>query len=108
MISLLKHEPRPKDIDEEASNNLENNPKHFFVHWKALLGMLLRTVPYLDVHKAGMPPVDSTSRKSSASEFYNEVMPQWLESLSSIDLCPDFDFLWLVMFCFVCLGKLHK
>ena len=64
MISLLKHEPRPKDIDEEASNNLENNPKHFFVHWKALLGMLLRTAPYLDEHKAGMPPVDSTSRKS--------------------------------------------
>ena len=65
MISLLKHEPRPKDIDEEASNNLENNPKHFFVHWKALLGMLLRTAPYLDEHKAGMPSVDSTSRKSS-------------------------------------------
>jgi hypothetical protein len=33
------------------------------------------------------------------SEFYKEMLPQWFESWSSIDRCPEFDFLWLVMFC---------
>ncbi len=141
--------------------------KLLIIHWKALLRMLLRTAPYLDEHKVGMPPIDSASRKNSVvkktvnlirqcrrffdqglvqtagksctdktsrevwnmvktdlmfhthsnssfralimlhlfqpsystSEYYNEVMPQWLESWSSIDRCPDFDSLWLAMFC---------
>ena len=33
------------------------------------------------------------------SEFYLQVMPQWLRSWSSIDRCPDFDYMWLVLFC---------
>lgn len=33
------------------------------------------------------------------SDFYLEVMPQWLQSWSSIDRCPDFDYMWLVLFC---------
>jgi hypothetical protein len=34
-----------------------------------------------------------------SSDFYVEVMPTWLESWSSIDRCPEFDFLWINMFC---------
>jgi len=32
-------------------------------------------------------------------EFYVEMLPKWLESWTSIDRCPDSDFLWLTMFC---------
>jgi hypothetical protein len=34
-----------------------------------------------------------------SSEFYLEVLPAWLESWSIIDRCPDFDYMWLVLFC---------
>ncbi len=34
-----------------------------------------------------------------SSEFYIEVMPSWNESWNSIDRCPEFDFLWICMFC---------
>lgn len=34
-----------------------------------------------------------------SSEFYLDVMPSWLESWSSIDRNPEFDFLWVNMFC---------
>lgn len=34
-----------------------------------------------------------------SKEFYIKVVPKWLESWTSIDRCPDFDFLWLTMFC---------
>ncbi len=34
-----------------------------------------------------------------SKEFYVKVAPQWLESWTFIDRCPDFDFLWLTMFC---------
>eukprot|EP00804_Cyclotella_cryptica_P029515 CCRYP_011313-RA/>CCRYP_011313-RA protein AED:0.03 eAED:0.02 QI:169/0.87/0.88/1/1/1/9/224/2315 len=33
------------------------------------------------------------------SAFYLEVMPQWMSSWSNVDRCPEFDFLWMVMFC---------
>jgi len=33
------------------------------------------------------------------SEFYLQVMPLWLKSWASIDRCPDFDYMWLVLFC---------
>ena len=32
-------------------------------------------------------------------KFYTEMLPKWLESWTSIDRCPDYDFLWLTMFC---------
>lgn len=35
----------------------------------------------------------------SSREFYTEMLPKWLESWTSIDRCPDYDFLWLTMFC---------
>jgi hypothetical protein len=34
-----------------------------------------------------------------SSEFYLGVLPLWLQSWSSIDRCPDFDYMWLVLFC---------
>lgn len=34
-----------------------------------------------------------------SASFYKEVMPQWLESWTSVDRCPDFDFIWFTMFC---------
>lgn len=33
------------------------------------------------------------------SEFYVKVIPTWLDCWSSIDRCPEFDFLWINMFC---------
>jgi hypothetical protein len=33
------------------------------------------------------------------SDFYLKVMPLWQQSWSSIDRCPDFDYMWLVLFC---------
>ena len=155
------------------------------LHWRALLRMLLRTAPYLDEHKAGTPPMSSSTRQSivlkrtvtlirssrrffdqgirppgwtpssssstlsaeegllfpspqkdatsraiwdnvkndllyhthsnscyralillylfhpsrCSSTFYLEVMPLWMESWSSVDRNPEFDFLWMVMFC---------
>jgi len=136
------------------------------INWKALLRMLLRTAPYLDELKTGLPPFDSNSRQSSvlkrtvnlicdlrrfydqgleikdnivadntaqevwdmvkldlvrhthsnacfrsaillylfhpsrcSSEFYRKVIPQWMESWTSIDRCADFDFMFLTMFC---------
>lgn len=32
-------------------------------------------------------------------QFYTEMLPKWLECWTSIDRCPDNDFLWLTMFC---------
>eukprot|EP00566_Odontella_aurita_P004325 CAMPEP_0113531630 /NCGR_PEP_ID=MMETSP0015_2-20120614/3603_1 /TAXON_ID=2838 /ORGANISM="Odontella" /LENGTH=2326 /DNA_ID=CAMNT_0000430487 /DNA_START=10 /DNA_END=6990 /DNA_ORIENTATION=- /assembly_acc=CAM_ASM_000160 len=143
------------------------------LNWHALLRVLLRTAPYLDEHKSGVPPVDSVSRQSTvlrrtvhlirssrgffdqglrplkgggigivddaidrtarevwlltredllhrthsnscfraiivlylfqpsrcSSAFYESVMSQWLECWSSIDRCPEYDYLWLVLFC---------
>ena len=34
-----------------------------------------------------------------SSKFYVKIMPTWLECWSSIDRCPEFDFLWINMFC---------
>lgn len=34
-----------------------------------------------------------------SSKFYSDVMDEWFTSWSSIDRCPEFDFLWLVLFC---------
>jgi len=167
-----------------GNGNAEDSNRWLFIlHWRALLRMLLRTAPYLDEHKAGTPPMSSSSRQSGvlkrtvtlirssrrffdqgvrppgwkaaldngssdgesvfpvpqkdsaaralwdvtrndllyhthsnscfralimlylfhpsrcSSEFYLEVMPQWLESWSNVDRCPEFDFLWMVMFC---------
>mmetsp|Transcript_19652 Transcript_19652/g.55518 ORF Transcript_19652/g.55518 Transcript_19652/m.55518 type:complete len:2329 (-) Transcript_19652:33-7019(-) len=31
--------------------------------------------------------------------FYLNVLPDWLESWSNIDRCPEIDFLWLALFC---------
>lgn len=31
--------------------------------------------------------------------YYLEVLPLWLESWTNIDRCPEFDFLWLALFC---------
>ena len=35
----------------------------------------------------------------SSSDFYNQVLPLWWEAWSNIDRCPEFDFLWLALFC---------
>jgi hypothetical protein len=32
-------------------------------------------------------------------EFYMSVLPQWLDSWSTTDRCPDTDYLWLTIFC---------
>jgi len=34
-----------------------------------------------------------------SSEYYLRAMPQWLESWTNIDRCPEYDFLWLALFC---------
>mmetsp|Transcript_5490 Transcript_5490/g.15486 ORF Transcript_5490/g.15486 Transcript_5490/m.15486 type:complete len:2289 (+) Transcript_5490:225-7091(+) len=34
-----------------------------------------------------------------APEFYQNVLPDWLEAWTNIDRCPEFDFLWLALFC---------
>jgi hypothetical protein len=31
--------------------------------------------------------------------FYERVMPLWLECWRNVDRCPEYDFLWLVLFC---------
>lgn len=33
------------------------------------------------------------------SQFYVKVLPTWLDCWSSVDRCPDFDFIWINMFC---------
>jgi len=35
----------------------------------------------------------------SSRKFYTLVVPQWLESWTTTDRCPDSDYLWLTMFC---------
>lgn len=32
-------------------------------------------------------------------EFYIQILPSWMEAWSNIDRCPEFDFLWLALFC---------
>lgn len=34
-----------------------------------------------------------------SSSYYLEVLPDWYESWTNIDRCPEYDFLWLAMFC---------
>jgi hypothetical protein len=34
-----------------------------------------------------------------SSQYYLEVLPDWYESWTNIDRCPEYDFLWLAMFC---------
>ena len=34
-----------------------------------------------------------------SSEFYEEVLPIWMQCWTSVDRCPEVDYLWLVMFC---------
>jgi hypothetical protein len=34
-----------------------------------------------------------------SSSFYEKVMPLWLNCWRNIDRCPEYDFLWLVLFC---------
>mmetsp|Transcript_13477 Transcript_13477/g.20082 ORF Transcript_13477/g.20082 Transcript_13477/m.20082 type:complete len:2221 (-) Transcript_13477:217-6879(-) len=163
-----------EDIDDDKDSFCERNM--LILNWRALLRMLLRTAPYLNEHKVGTAPSDSTYRQNSVlkrtvnlirhsrrffdqglrppscskdsegktpssiddrtaraiwdavksdllyhthsnscfraviilylfqpsrctSKFYLEVMPFWMESWNSVDRCPEFDFLWLVMFC---------
>lgn len=33
------------------------------------------------------------------SQYYLEVLPYWVESWTNIDRCPEYDFLWLALFC---------
>ena len=33
------------------------------------------------------------------SDFYLHVMPLWLDAWTNIDRCPEYDFLWLALFC---------
>lgn len=33
------------------------------------------------------------------SQFYMEVMPQWIESWTTLDRCHEIDFLWMCLFC---------
>jgi hypothetical protein len=33
-----------------------------------------------------------------SSAYYLEVMPKWMESWRNVDRCPEYDFLWMVMF----------
>lgn len=33
------------------------------------------------------------------SEFYQTVLPDWLNAWTNIDRCPEYDFLWLALFC---------
>ena len=35
----------------------------------------------------------------SPPEFYQKVLPDWLNAWTNIDRCPEFDFLWMVLFC---------
>lgn len=35
----------------------------------------------------------------NTQDFYLQVLPQWFEAWSSIDRCPDYDFMWLALFC---------
>ena len=34
-----------------------------------------------------------------SSEYYLSVLPDWYECWTNIDRCPEYDFLWLAMFC---------
>lgn len=164
---------------DDKNNNKDDDRWLLILNWRSLLRMLLRTAPYLDEHKAGTPPMNSSSRQSTvlkrtvnlirssrrffdqgirppgwimksgggdtttflaatpdataravwntvkndvlyhthsnscfrglillylfhpskcSSAFYLEVMPDWMESWRSVDRCPEFDFLWMVMF----------
>jgi len=33
-----------------------------------------------------------------SSAYYLEVMPKWMESWRNVDRCPEYDYLWMVMF----------
>ena len=35
----------------------------------------------------------------SSTSFYRKVMPLWMECWSNINRCPEYDFLWMVLFC---------
>ena len=35
----------------------------------------------------------------SSTSFYQKVMPLWMECWSNINRCPEYDFLWMVLFC---------
>lgn len=159
----------PKNDDDDDSNN--DNRWMLLLNWRALLSMLLRTAPYLDEHKAGVPPMEASSMRSKilkstvsmirscrcffdqgirppgwkgsgdpveldataralwkmtetdllyhthsnscfraqimlylfhpskcSSAYYLEVMPKWMESWRNVDRCPEYDYLWMVMF----------
>ena len=34
-----------------------------------------------------------------SSDYYLQVLPVWLECWTNIDRCPEFDFLWMALFC---------
>lgn len=34
-----------------------------------------------------------------SSEYYLELLPEWYECWTNIDRCPEYDFLWLALFC---------
>jgi len=151
---------------EADKDEIKNNSSLLIIHWKALFRMLLRTSPYLDELRSGLPHIDSNSRQNSvlkrtvnlirqlrrfynqgleikdniitdttarevwdmvksdliyrtysnacyraailmylfspsrcSSGFYEEVIPKWMESWTSVDRCADFDFIFLAMFC---------
>lgn len=165
----------PKEDDNDDPNNNNNgNRWMLLLNWRALLSMLLRTAPYLDEHKAGVPPMEASSMRSKilkstvsmirscrcffdqgirppgwkggsgsgdpveldataralwkmtetdllyhthsnscfraqimlylfhpskcSSAYYLEVMPKWMESWRNVDRCPEYDYLWMVMF----------
>ncbi|KAL7564778.1 hypothetical protein ACA910_021041 [Epithemia clementina (nom. ined.)] len=35
----------------------------------------------------------------SPPEFYRKVLPDWLNAWTNIDRCPEYDFLWMALFC---------
>jgi len=49
----------------EENKGSANDSFLLIINWKALLRMLLRTAPYLDELKTGLPPSDSNSRQNS-------------------------------------------
>eukprot|EP00956_Cyclotella_meneghiniana_P014546 scaffold21821_cov57-Cyclotella_meneghiniana.AAC.2 len=34
-----------------------------------------------------------------STEYYEEVMPLWLQCWRNVDRCPEYDYLWMVLFC---------
>lgn len=172
LVSLLSYKGNHRPISNlSVYLSGQDDRVILILHWKVLLRLLLRTAPYLDEHKTGNVPMDSSSRQNTvlkrtvqlirdcrrffdqgvrppssksdegfdsdkaaneiwemtkndvlyhaythacyratiilylflpsrcSTEFYQSVMPMWWDSWTGIDRCPEFDFLWLTLFC---------